>query len=193
MSNQPHAAQGARRIDGRAAPSPFNSRNRLGRMLWGWVWWVLFRPSPPRFFGWRRFLLRRFGAELHESAFIHPTVRIWAPWNLEMHAASTLGPGVECYSMDRITIGEQVTVSQRAHLCTGSHDITDVQMRLITAPIMIKAESWVCAEVFIGPGVTIGCGAVVAARAVVVKDIEPWTVVGGNPARFIKPRVLRKS
>ena len=60
----------------------------------------------------------------------------------------------------------------------------------LTAPLTIGDSAWVCADVFVAPGVTIGTGAVAAARAVVVKNVAPWTVVGGNPAKFIKNRVL---
>ena len=56
---------------------------------------------------------------------------------------------------------------------------------------MIEDQVWVSAKAFVGMGVTIGQGAVVGATASVYKDVEPWTVVGGNPARFIKKRELR--
>ena len=59
------------------------------------------------------------------------------------------------------------------------------------APIVICDSVWVAAEAFIGPGVTVGQGAVVAARTCVVKDVEPWTVVGGNPAKVIKKRIIK--
>ncbi len=108
-----------------------------------------------------------------------------------MAVGSTLADGVDCYCVDRIEVGPEVTVSQRAFLCTASHDLEDPARRLTTKPIRLEQASWVFAEAFIGPGVTVGEGAVVAARAVVVKDVAPWTVVGGNPARVIKPRRLR--
>ena len=61
---------------------------------------------------------------------------------------------------------------------------------LLLSPITLKDNSWVAAEAFVGPGVTIGEGAVVGARAAVFRDVEPWSVVGGNPARFIKKRKI---
>ncbi|MDR2683898.1 MAG: putative colanic acid biosynthesis acetyltransferase, partial [Prevotellaceae bacterium] len=82
--------------------------------------------------------------------------------------------------------------SQRAFLCTASHDITKPDMPLITAPIIIEDQAWIAADAFIGMGVTIGQGAVVGARAAVFKDVEPWTVVGGNPAKFIKKREIKE-
>jgi putative colanic acid biosynthesis acetyltransferase WcaF len=95
--------------------------------------------------------------------------------------------------MDTIRLGRNATVSQYAYLCTGTHDISDPHMKLVTAPIIIGDSAWVCADTFIAPGVTLGEGAVAGARSSVYKDVEPWTVVGGNPAKFIKKRVLREA
>jgi acetyltransferase-like isoleucine patch superfamily enzyme len=78
-------------------------------------------------------------------------------------------------------------------LITGSHDISISTFDLITKPITIMDNVWVATGAMILPGVTIGEGAVVAAGAVVTKDVEPWTVVGGNPAKVIKRRILEES
>lgn len=94
--------------------------------------------------------------------------------------------------MDVIHIGANTTVSQGAFLCTASHDITNSLNLLITAPIVIEDQAWVAADAFVGMGVTIGQGAVVGARAAVFKNVEPWTVVGGNPAKFIKRRIVKE-
>jgi len=169
----------------------FTFRHKLARTTWGVVWLLLFRPSPRSCYGWRRFLLRCFGARIARGARVYPSARVWAPWNLEMAEYSCIGHFVDCYAVDKIRIGAHVTVSQYSYLCTASHDITDPQMKLITAPITVCREAWVCAGVFVGPGVTIGAGAVAGARAVVVKDVEPWAVVAGNPAKVVKQRELR--
>ncbi len=104
----------------------------------------------------------------------------------------SLGSGVTVYNLGMVTIGHNTVVSQDAYLCGGTHDYTRTTMPLIKATITIGNNAWICAGAFIGPGVIVGDGAVVAARAVVVNDVEPWTVVGGNPARFIKKRDLRE-
>jgi putative colanic acid biosynthesis acetyltransferase WcaF len=106
---------------------------------------------------------------------------------------SCLSEGVECYSVDRITVGDQAVVSQGAFLCCASHDISSPIMELTYAPIVIESQVWVAARAFVGPGVTVGEGAVVGACAVVTKDVEPWTVVAGNPARVIGKRVIRET
>ena len=108
-----------------------------------------------------------------------------------MYAYSCLASDVDCYNVAPIIIGPHTTISQGAFLCTASHDITDPHNHLITAPIRVEGQAWVAAQAFIGMGVTIGEGAVVGARSVVIKDVEPWTVVGGNPARVIKKRLIQ--
>ena len=108
-----------------------------------------------------------------------------------MEAYSCLASDVDCYNVAPITLGANSTVSQGAYLCTASHDISDPLNPLITAPIVIEDQAWVAAGAFVGMGVTIGQGAVVGARAAVFKSVEPWSVVGGNPAKFIKQRIIK--
>ena len=163
-------------------------RNRAGRLLWQGTWAVLFRTSPRIGHGWRRFLLRLFGAKIGKGARIYPRARIWAPWNLEMGGISCLSDDVDCYCVDRVTLGSHATVSQYSFLCTASHDYEQPGFPLVTAPITIRDHAWVAADVFIAPGVTIGEGAVVGARASVFSHVKPWTVAVGNPARFLKER-----
>jgi len=172
-------------------PSPHSLKNRAARALWQLVWLTLFRPSPRVFHGWRRLLLRSFGAKLGRGVHVYPSAKVWAPWNLEMGHHSCLGPCVDCYNVDRVKLGEFSTVSQYSYLCTATHNYQDLSMPLITKPIELGARSWIAADVFVGPGVCIGEGAVVGARSAVFRDVEPWTVVGGNPARFLKRRELQ--
>lgn len=166
-------------------------RNKLARVLWGVAWLLLFRPSPRPLHGWRRFLLRCFGARVGIGAHPYPSAKVWAPWNLTMGDHSCLADGVECYCVAPITLGPSALVSQRAFLCGATHDYTDPAFPLVPKPIAVGAGAWVAAEAFVGPGVKVGDGAVVGARAVATKDIEPWAVVAGNPARVVKHRAIR--
>ncbi len=165
--------------------------NKLARALWNLIWLLLYRPSPVPLHGWRRFLLRLFGAKIDRGAHPYPSAKIWAPWNLTMGEYSCLSHYVDCYCVDRITLGAHATVSQYSFLCTANHDYTDPAMPLTTAPITLGERVWVTADVFVAPGVTIGDGAVITARSSVFYDIEPWMVASGNPARPVKPRVLQ--
>src|SRR6266481_5278476 len=155
-------------------PSSHSLGNRLSRALWGLTWLLLFRPSPKILHGWRRWLLRRFGARIGEGAAVHSSVRIWGPWNLEMGPFSCLSPQVDCYAVNTVRIGAYATISQYCFLCTASHDPDTSDMQLTTAPIAIGDHAWVAADAFVGPGVTIGEGAVIGARSTVVKDVSPW-------------------
>lgn len=174
-----------------ACPSPHSLSNKLGRVAWGIVWCLCFRPSPRPLHFWRRWLLKLFGAKLGANCRIDPSVRIWAPWNLNLGDEVAFGHHVDCYNVARVSVGSHATVSQYAFLCSATHDITEPHMRLVSAPIEIGAQAWVCAGAFIGPGITVGEGAVTGAHSVVTKNVPPWTVVAGNPARFLKRRELR--
>jgi putative colanic acid biosynthesis acetyltransferase WcaF len=160
-----------------------SGRNKAARAFWHVVWLLLFRPSPVLLHSWRALLLRLFGAQIGRGVLIYPSARIWAPWLLEMSDRSVLGPMVDCYCVDRISLGEGAVVSQYCYLCTASHDHTRRAHPLVTAPIHIGAGAWITADVFVAPGVTIGEMSVVLARSTVLNDLPPWRVYGGYPAR----------
>lgn len=182
--------------EARAAPvlrSEFGLAQKARRALWGVAWALLFRPTHRLTHGWRRALLRAFGASVGAGARIDPSVRIWAPWNLSLGPASTIGPRVDLYSVAPIRIGENAVVSQNAHLCAAGHDVDSSDFRLTPAPIVIGDHAWVAADAFIAPGVRLGEGAVAGARACVTRSVPDWTIVAGNPARVLRrrePRIL---
>jgi putative colanic acid biosynthesis acetyltransferase WcaF len=132
-----------------------------------------------------------FGARVGKHVNISPSVVVSMPWNLEIGAWSAVGEHALIYNLGTVTVGSRVTISQRAHLCAGTHDYTRPEMPLLKLPIRIGDDAWVCADAFVGPGVTVGDGAVVAARAVALTNVPSWTVVVGNPATFLKARVLQ--
>jgi len=165
--------------------------NKLARAAWQLTWLLLYRPTPVIVHGWRRLLLRLFGATIAAKTRPYPSAKIWAPWNLTMREGSCIGPNVDCYSVDAIELGVGATVSQYSYLCTASHDYNRQDHPLVTAPIRVGERAWVAADVFVGPGVTIGDGAVVSARSTVIRDVDAWAVVAGPAAFEIKKRQLR--
>ena len=168
-------------------------KHQIIRMLWTIVWGLFACPLPRSIgSGWKRFLLRLFGAKIDSTAVVYSSAKVYYPPNLIMEHYACLASDVDCYNVDIIRIGANTTVSQGAYLCTASHDITNSLNPLITAPIIIEDQAWIAADAFVGMGVTIGQGAVVASRAAVFKDVESWTVVGGNPAKFIKKRIIKE-
>ncbi len=165
---------------------------KIKRLAWLSVWSTLAKWMP--YFigrGWRVFLLSLFGMKHKGHIGVYPPCKVWAPWNIEMGSWVAMDDEVNLYCAGKITIGTKVAISREAFICTASHDITKPNRPLITTPITICDGVWIGARAIILPGVTIGEGAVVAAGAVVTKDVEPFTVVGGNPAKFLKNRELK--
>lgn len=105
-----------------------------------------------------------------------------------MGVAAALGPHVICYNVHTVELMIGAIVSQHTYLCTASHDYESVDFALIGAPITIEANAWVAADCFIGMGVHVGEAAIVGARAAVFRNVEPYTIVGGNPAHLLKRR-----
>ena len=179
---------GMQMIQGR---KQYSKSVKINRLIWNIVWNLLIRPLP-RWLGnhYRNGIYRCFGAKIGKHSGIYPSVKVFMPWNLVMGDWSVIGEGVECYNAAPVIVGDYCVISERAFICTASHNIHSAGHEQIERPIVLHNRSWVAADAFIGMGVTIGEGAVVGARAAVFKDVEPWTVVGGNPAKFIKKRVM---
>lgn len=170
---------------GNRASQKYTARQQMGRVAWALIL-PLFVLSPRPLWGWRRFLLRCFGAKVGRDVHIYPSVRIVIPWNLEIGEQTAVGDRTILYSLGKITLGKRVTVSQGAHLCAGSHDWRKTDRPLTKPPITINDDTWVCADAFIGPGVSVGQGAIVGARAVAMTNVTEFQIVAGNPARVIK-------
>jgi putative colanic acid biosynthesis acetyltransferase WcaF len=188
MTVNPLDAKTTKPLEGGAS---FSLGNRLLRVCWQLSWLVLARFTPPPLHGWRRLILRAFGAKIGRGARVHASVSIWLPANLELGEQSLIGPGVRLYNQGRIRIGARTVVSQRAHLCASSHDMHDPLFQLVLRPVTIGERCWVAAEAFVGPGVTMGDRSVLAARGVLFRDAAADGVYSGNPATYLKPRELR--
>jgi putative colanic acid biosynthesis acetyltransferase WcaF len=170
--------------------NPHTLSNKFGRVLWTIAFNLLYRWTPPRLgMPWRRMILWLFGAKIGKS-WLHPSTRLWAPWQLEVGDSVYIDHGCYLYNPYPIRIHDRVIVSFGCVLCTPSHDYTQPQYPLVGDQIVIESDCWLMAEAFVCPGVHVHEGSVVAARAVVTRDVAPLTVVGGNPAKFIKNRVM---
>jgi putative colanic acid biosynthesis acetyltransferase WcaF len=161
-------------------------------MLWGCAQSTLFRFSFHNWYGFRRALLRLFGAKLHDTANVRRTVLIECPWNLAIGSESSVGDRAILYCLGRVTIGARVTVSQGAHLCAGSHDSRRATMPLLRPPIDIEDDAWIAADAFVGPKVRVKEGAILGARAVALEDLEPWSIYLGNPAARVRAREFER-
>lgn len=167
-------------------------QNKIIRLLWEIFRLIFFCPfSGPFFREWRIIMLRLWGAKIGKKSTVKSSVKVFQPWKLELGDYTVIDSNTRVYNVDKIHIGTKSVVSQNSFLCTASHDYTKWENPLITAPIIIGNRCWVAADAFVGMGVTVGEGAIVGARACVFKSVPPWTVVGGNPAKFIKNRMIQ--
>jgi putative colanic acid biosynthesis acetyltransferase WcaF len=171
-----------------AYTSPWSFGRRLKVALWELVWLLLFRPTPKPLTRWRLFLLRLFGCQVSGKPFVAASAVIKMPWNLILEDRACLGAHSEVYSLGRVTMQARSTLAQQGYLCAGTHDFSDPALPLVVGEIVVGADAFLGARAFILPGVTIGEGALVGACAVVSKDVPPWSVVAGNPARVIGTR-----
>ena len=168
---------------------PYSNREYLLRICWS-----IFRPffylSPRNFFVWRVFLLKLFGAKIGKKVNIYPSAIIYMPWNLSIGDYSSIGEWALIYNVGFVNIGNSVTISHKAHLCSGTHQYEDPNLPLEKKRIDLKDNVWICSEAFIGPGVTVGEGTIIGARSVVISNVSEWLICAGNPIRVLKKRVL---
>ena len=154
------------------------------------AWWAVRAVFFQAWFPWpsefRVALLRMFGARIGEGVVIRSKVNITFPWRFTVGDHVWLGEEVLILSLAQVTIESNCCISQRAFLCTGSHDFSSPAFSLQTSPITIHEGSWVAAGGFIAPGVKVGPGSMVSAGSVVLKDVGPRVIVRGNPAVVVK-------
>lgn len=166
----------------------FALRNRFARFLWQLVYVLLFRYSPRPFHAWRAALLRLCGATLGPDCHIYPKAVIWAPWNLFCEDAVAIADEAIVYNPIPITLKSHCTVSQQAYLCSSTHDYNDPAFPMISKPITVGRYAWICARATVLLGVTVGDGAVLGLGSIASKDLEPWSVYAGLPAKKIRER-----
>ena len=171
-------------------PEGFRGRSALVVQLWWLVQASLFKGSPQFAYGFRRWLLRCFGAKVGQGVVIRPSVTITYPWKVSIGDHAWIGDDVVLYSLGEIEIGAHAVVSQSSYLCTGDHDYTQVDFPICSRKITIGPEAWLASDVFVAPGVTIGQGAVIGARSSVFSDMPAGMVCFGYPCRPVKPRAI---
>lgn len=164
-------------------PQGFRGRNGFIVQLWWMVHFFLFKPSPQIMYGWRRFLLRLFGAKIGKKVIIRPSCQITYPWKLEIGDYSWIGDEVVLYTLGKIIIGSNTIISQRSYLCTGSHDYTKKIFPIYAKPIIINDSCWLATDVFVAPGVEITDGVIVGARSSVFNSILEKGIYKGNPLK----------
>tara|TARA_B100001093_G_scaffold448445_1_gene454031 strand:- start:870 stop:1424 length:555 start_codon:yes stop_codon:yes gene_type:complete len=168
--------------------SEFTFYEKVFRYIWNVIYIILFKYSPRFCFAWRATILRLLGAKIGSRTKIYPKVKIWFPKNLTIGDGVIIGDEANLYNVAPITLASEVTISQEAFLCTASHNIESPNRELITSSITVDRGAWIFAGAFISMGTQIGEGAVIGAKSVVIKNVEAFDVISGNPARVIKKR-----
>jgi putative colanic acid biosynthesis acetyltransferase WcaF len=168
----------------------FSLSNRMTRLLWQFVYLLLYRLSPRPLHGWRSFLLRLFGAKLGPGCHFYPSGKVWAPWNLVCENWCTLADGAEIYNPSLVYLESHCVISQQAFVCGATHDYNSPEFPMISYPMRLGTYSWICARASVAPGVKVGAGAVLGLGSVASGDLEPWTVYSGIPAVKVKSRVM---
>lgn len=169
-------------------PDNFRGRSKLTVQLWWITQSLLFHTSPQVMYGWRRMLLRLFGARIGKNVLIRPSVNITYPWKLSIGDYSWIGDNVVLYTLGEVYIGSNTVISQRCYICTGSHDYQKMDFSIFSQKITINNQCWLATDVFVSPGVNIGEGTIVGARSSVFKSLPIGKICVGNPAIVIKDR-----
>lgn len=171
-------------------PSNFRGRPAWFVQLWWFAQATIFKWSPQFLYGWRRFLLRCFGASIGKKVIIRPSAQITYPWKLTIGDYSWIGDDVSLYTLGNIEIGANVVISQKSYICTASHDYSSQNFDIFNDKVIINNKVWLATDVFVAPGVTIGKGSVVGARSSVFNDLPEMMLCVGTPAKPIKPRIV---
>lgn len=166
-------------------------RSRLVQALWMFAEALVFLNPLVTSYSLKRWVLRRFGAQVGPGVIIKPGVHIKYPWSLSIGADSWIGERSWIDNLARVEIGANACISQGSYLCTGNHDWSDRRMGLIVKPIVVEDEAWVGAFVKVGPGVTVGRLAVITIGSVLVASASPDGVYSGNPAQRVGERRIK--
>lgn len=140
----------------------------------------------------KKFFLRLFGARIGEGVVLKPGINIKYPWKLAIGDHSWIGERVWIDNLAFIDIGNHVCLSQGAILLTGNHDFTKVSFDLMVKKIILEDGVWIGAGALVCPGVTCASHAVLAAGSVATQDLSAYQIYQGNPASFVKERVIKE-
>lgn len=163
--------------------SPWSKKARLMRLLWGVVGAVLWRWSPVGMWGFRRAILRLFGAKVGQRVLIHPGVKVIIPWNLELEDDVVVHDSAILYALGPIRVGKETEIGPQAHICAGTHDYTDPAFTLLRQPITIGERCVIGIGAFVAPNTVIADETILEPRCAIYADTEPGGVYIGNPGK----------
>jgi putative colanic acid biosynthesis acetyltransferase WcaF len=160
--------------------------------LWHFVGAPILRSNCLPFSTIKCWILRVFGASVGRDVYIKPGVRVKFPWYLTIGDHCWIGEDTWIDNLAQVSVGSHVCVSQGAYLCTGNHDWRTPNMKLFRRPIKLQNGCWVGARATVCPGIEIGVGAILTVGSVATKNIPPYEIWVGNPARYARDRVIER-
>lgn len=163
--------------------SPWSMKAKIVRLGWGVCEMVLWKPSPSWAWGFRRLLLRMFGAKVGQRVQIHPSAKVIIPWHIDLGDDVIVHERAIVYALGQISIGEASEIGPLVHLCAGTHDFSDPAFTLLREPITIGKRCVLCAASFVAPNVTLADETVLMPRSAIYTNSQPKTCYLGNPAK----------
>lgn len=136
----------------------------------------------------RNFCYSLAGIKLGKGAKIHMWANFFQPKNIEIGPGTIVGDHAFLDGRQKIKIGKETDIASQVLIYNSEHDLEKEDFGAREEPVEIEDYCFIGPRVIILPGVKIGKGAVVAAGAVVTKDVEPFIIVGGVPAKAIGER-----
>jgi len=136
-------------------------------------------------------MLRLFGAKVGKGVVIKTRVRIKNPWRLKIGNHCWIGEDVWIDNLEDVSIGSNVCISQGAMLLTGSHDYTVSSFPYRLGKIIVEDGVWIGAKSVVCPGVTCKSHSILTVNSVANRDLSPFLVYSGNPAKEIRDRALK--
>ena len=137
----------------------------------------------------RRFFYRISGVKIGKGSAIHMGAVFYDPKNITIGEDSIIGEGAVLDGRDKLSIGSHVDIASEVMIYNCEHDVQSPDFKAVCAPVEIGDYVFIGPRAIILPGVKIKKGAIVGAGAVVTKDVEEFSIVGGVPARPIKERI----
>jgi putative colanic acid biosynthesis acetyltransferase WcaF len=164
--------------------------NVLKRTLWYFTNAIWLNSAFP-FSGFKIFLLRLFGAKIGTGVIIKPHVNIKYPWKLIIGDNVWIGEYVWIDNLDKVTIKNNVCISQGAFLLCGNHNYKKTFFDLIVAEIILEDGVWIGAKSIVCPGITCFSHSVLSVGSIATSNLESYLIYQGNPAVKIRERIIQ--
>ncbi|WP_082099717.1 acyltransferase [Demequina maris] len=154
-----------------------------GVYYWGLLWLASAVGHLPSHHARKWFYRRALGYEIAATAVVYSGAEFFGLRNLSIQRGAIVGRNSFIDCRHGVVIENDVNIASELRIWTSEHSVSSADFAVTGAPVAIKHHAFIGSRVTILPGVTVGEGAVVGAGAVVTRDVEPWTIVYGVPAR----------